>query len=40
VIFYPAIAVAIGARRATRMPAAPTSAGPSGEPTSIRLPGE
>ena len=40
VIFYPAIAVAIGARRAARAPAAPTSAGPSGEPTSTRLPGE
>ena len=34
VIFYPAIAVAIGARRAARRPAAATSSGPSGEPPS------
>jgi Kef-type K+ transport system membrane component KefB len=38
VIFYPALAVAIGARRATREQAASTSAGPSGEPTATRLP--
>jgi len=40
VIFYPAIAVAIGARTAARTPTAPTSAGPPGEPTSTSLPGE
>jgi hypothetical protein len=40
VIFYPAIAVAIGARRAASAPAAPTSAGPSDVLTSIRLTGE
>jgi Kef-type K+ transport system membrane component KefB len=40
VIFYPAVAVAIGSRRAASAPGAPTSAGPSGEPTSTSLPGE
>ena len=40
VIFYPAFAVAIGARRAAGAQAAPISADPSGEPTSIRPPGE
>jgi Kef-type K+ transport system membrane component KefB len=40
VIFYPAFAVAIGARRAARTPPAPTSAGPPDEPTSTSLPGE
>jgi Kef-type K+ transport system membrane component KefB len=40
VIFYPAFAVAIGARRAAGAQATPISADPSGEPTSIRLPGE
>ena len=40
VIFYPAIAVAIGARSAARTPTGPSSAGPPGEPTSTSLPGE
>ena len=40
VIFYPAFAVAIGARRAARERAALTSAGPSDEPTTTRPPGE
>ena len=40
VIFYPAFAVAIGARRAARERAALTSAGPSVEPTTTRPPGE
>jgi Kef-type K+ transport system membrane component KefB len=39
VIFYPAFAVAIGARKA-RERTAPTSAGSSDEPTTTRLPGE
>jgi hypothetical protein len=37
VIFYPALAVAIGARKAARTPTAPTSARPSGEPTSTSV---
>jgi Kef-type K+ transport system membrane component KefB len=40
VIFYPAFAVAIGARTAAREPTVPTSARPSGESTSTSLPGE
>jgi Kef-type K+ transport system membrane component KefB len=40
VIFYPAIAVAIGARTAAHTPTAPTSAGPPGEVGATSLHGE
>jgi hypothetical protein len=40
VIVYPAVAVAIGARRAAREQAAPASSGPPDEPTPLSRPSE